>query len=185
MQYKIIFFSLFSIIILTAPNCKKTNTKEQLPPETQEGKFTFGCKVDGKIYTASGKGGLLSSEHVSYSMVRADSSINIFAESTSDQKNKFSIDFTIKYGGSLGIYLMKTYPYQGMFYDDSNGTIPGSSNTFTTTDSYIGKINIKYFNGQFNPPVLATVLSGTFEMDAVNGNGKVIHITEGRFDIGR
>ena len=61
----------------------------------------------------------------------------------------------------------------------------GTSNTFTTSNTYVGKINIKYFNGQFNPPMFATVLAGTFEMDAVNGEGKVIHITEGRFDIGK
>lgn len=82
MQYKIIFFSLFSIIILTVPNCKKTNTKEQLPPETQEGKFTFGCKVDGKIYTAIGKGGLLASDHVDYSMRAADSKRYVIKHNT-------------------------------------------------------------------------------------------------------
>jgi len=172
--------------LLTSASCKKTTTQEQLPPETHEGKFTFGCKVDGKVYTASGKGGILSFDHVFYSLVSTDSSIHIFAGSTSSTKNKFSVSFTIKYTGQTGIYIMKTYPYQGIFSDNSNGTIPGSSNTFTTTDNYMGKINIKYFGGEFIPPYnLGTVLAGTFEMDAVNGEGKVIHITEGRFDIGQ
>ncbi len=174
------------LTISTAPGCKKNKTEEQLPPETHVGAFTFGCKVDGKIYTASGKGGgLLSDDHVYYSMVATDSSISIGAGSTSNSKNKFNCFFTIKYIADTGIYLMKTFPYEGKFYDESNGNLPGTSNTFTTTDSYIGKIHIKYFNGSFNPPTFATVIAGTFEMDAVNGEGKVIHITEGRFDIGQ
>lgn len=182
------FFYLVLLLVFTistALNCKKISTEEQLPPETHEGKFTFGCKVDGKIYTASGKGGLLASEHVYYSIGSADSSIAISAASTGDIKNKFHIHLTIKYSGTPGIYLMKTYPYEGSFYDDSNGSLPMGSNTFTTSNTYIGKINIKYFNGQFTPYVLATIFAGTFEMDAVNANGKVIHITEGRFDIGQ
>ncbi len=183
MQYKIIFFSLFSIIILTAPNCKKTNTKEQLPPETQEGKFTFGCKVDGKIYTASGMGGLLSNQHISYNLITSDSSIYISARNTNNPN--FSFDLTIHYLGTLGTYLMKTYPYEGIFSDYSNGTIPGALNIFTTADSYIGKVTIKYFNGSYKPYNKGTIMAGTFEMDAVNGNGKIIHITEGRFDVGQ
>ncbi len=56
--------------MLTAASCKKNKTEEQLPPETHEGKFTFGCKVDGKIYTASGKGGgAIGFDHVYYRLV--------------------------------------------------------------------------------------------------------------------
>jgi hypothetical protein len=118
-------------------------------------------------------------------MVTTDSSINIGAGTVSDEKNKFSISFTIKYIADTGTYLMRTYPYEGIFIDQSNGSVPGGSNTFTTTDNFIGKVNIKYFNGRFSSPTFATVLAGTFEMDAINSDGKVIHITEGRFDIGR
>lgn len=179
------FLSLVALILLLSGSCKKTTTREQLPPETQEGKFTFGFKVDGKIYTASGKGGGIASDHVYYNLIPSDSSINIGAGTTSSTKNKFSIYFTIKYTAGIGTYFMKTFPYQGIFMDNSNGTIPGNSNTFTTSNTYVGKINIKYFDGGYNPFKKGTVLAGTFEMDAVNAQGKVIHITEGRFDIGQ
>lgn len=179
------FLSIIIIsIIFTQASCKKPNI-ENLPPETQEGLYTFGCKVDGKIYTSDGKGGgVLSNEHVFYHLYPADSSLSIFAGSTDNQKNKFDIFFTIKYDGNIGVYMMKTYPYEGIFNDNSNGTIPGASNTFTTSENYQGKINIKYFNGRIEPFYGGNILSGTFEMDAVNEEGKVIHITEGRFDIG-
>ncbi len=70
--------------------------------------------------------------------------------------------------------MLKTY--EGSFFDGRN--------SYYTTDIYTGSIAIKYFNGTFMPINLGTLLAGTFEMDAVNGEGKVIHIAEGRFDIG-
>lgn len=183
MQYKLFFFSLISLFILTAPGCKKTNTEEQLPPETHEGNFTFGCKVDGKIFIASGKDGPLSNKYVSFDLINSDSSIFISARNTT-QPN-FSLTLKINYSGSLGMYVIRTFPYYGTFSDYTNGSIPGSSNTYTTSNNYNGKVVIKYFNGSYNPYNNGTILSGTFEMDAVNANGKVVHITEGRFDIGQ
>jgi hypothetical protein len=154
-----------------------------LPPETHVGAFTFGCKVDGKIYTASGKGGLLTDQHVLYNLNSIDSIIYISARNTTNPN--FSFDLTIHYSDTMGTYLMKTYPCEGIFNDDSNGSIPGSSNTYSTTDTNIGSITIKYFNGSYNLYNIGTILAGTFEMNAVNSDGKVIHITEGRFDIGQ
>lgn len=59
----------------------------------------------------------------------------------------------------------------------------GGYNTFKTSDVNIGELNIKYFDGIILPHNTGTILSGTFEMEVVNKEGKVIHITDGRFDI--
>lgn len=177
----IIATALLLSTLLSASSCKKDNSpaiEQQLPPETHTGAFTFGCKVDGKIYTASSKGGLLSDQHVKYNYVRSDSSINVFVGNTI---SKFNLDISINYKGVLGMYTTRVYPYIATFYDNSNGTIPGSSNTYTTDLVNLCRVNIKYFFGSSMP---MDGLSGTFEMDAINANGKVIHITEGRFDIG-
>ena len=177
--------SFLLLLILSASSCKKNKTGEQLPPETQEGKFTIGFKVDGKIYTAKGKGGLLSSEYIKYGLGSNDRSINIFAANTSDLKLKFHLTLILNYKEQLGVYQMKTYPYEGQFINGANGNMPTGTNTFTTTNLHTGTVNIKSFNGSFSPYSEGTILSGTFEMDAVNGEGKVIHITDGRFDIGQ
>ena len=146
--------------------CKKTNTPdpaEQLPPETQTGAFTFGCKVDGKIYTANGKDGLLASQYVKYGYY-VDSTIII---SISNTNSKFNLYVKMKYKGSLGYHNTLGYYRGGQFFDNSNGTIPGNSNTYYTNDTLIGNFNIKYFS-----PIAEQILSGTFEMDAINDNGK-------------
>ena len=63
-QFLSIAFFLSFIFLLTASSCKKQNTEPQLPPETQKGANTLGFKIDGKVYTASGKSGLLATEYV-------------------------------------------------------------------------------------------------------------------------
>lgn len=151
--------SIFLLLILSASSCKKNKTGEQLPPETQEGKFTIGFKMDGKIYTAKGKGGLLSSEHVYYSLISNSRTIYISAANTSDLKPKFHLALSINYKGDPGIYQMEAYPYVDQFLDGENGNMPMSSNTFST-DVYSGTVNTKYFNGQF-PAINGTVLAGS------------------------
>jgi hypothetical protein len=175
---------LFLSSIFINSSCKKNNpapAEEQLPPETQTGAYTFGCKVDGVIYTAKGKGSFLSSQSTNFSIRASDSAIFISAVNSS----KFNFDITIKFLGSYGLYYTNDYPYYGKFQDNSNGTIPGNSNSYETDSSNFGKVNIKYFNGTLNPVQPGNILAGTFEMNAKNANGKIIHITEGRFDIGR
>lgn len=112
----------------------------------------------------------------------SDTAIDITAV---NQSQKFKFRISIKYSGTYGIYYTSGYPFDGYFTDDSNGTIPGNSNHYVTNDVYKGKVNIKFCNGSINPLRTGTIVSGTFEMEAVNGEGKVIKITDGRFDLGR
>lgn len=173
---------LFALVIFFQNmSCRKPT--EQLPPETQEGKYIIGFKVNGKVYEASGKAtmGLVSFGHVGYTIEPIDSSILIRATSTTGD-DKFEILFRIKYINGLGTYPLKVSPYYGKFYFGGNGTNP--LDIYTTSSTSVGTVIIKYFNGQFRPYNPGTVLAGTFEMTAINQNGKSINITDGRFDIG-
>ena len=177
---------LYAFIIMLCfcfAQCKKTNTPdpgEQLPPETHIGAFTFGCKVDGKIYTAKGKGGLLATQSMYFNLRASDTSIAI-GVSNSSSNNSFDLNIRLKYLGTPNIYFAKSYPYMATFQDNSNGSVPGNSNVYETDSINVGRINIKYLKGSSSP---MEGIAGTFEMDAKNANGKVIRITEGRFDIG-
>ncbi len=167
-------------------SCKKDNakiTEEQLPPESQTGAFTIGFKVDGVVYTATGKGGLLADQKVNYSYFSSDSTFDITANGL--KAKKYTIHLVFKCFAVNSNCLLTSAPFEATFYDDSNGTIPGSSNTYTTNIINTGSVLIKYFNGTFYPGNFGTIVAGVFEFNAANANGKVIHITEGRFDIGR
>jgi hypothetical protein len=171
-------------LLITSTGCKKNkqvkDTSEQLPPETQTGAYTFGCKVDGVIYKASGKDGLLAKQYVNYGYFSSDSSFIISASSIKDKK--FTMNIAFKCRSVLTDCLISIYPYTANFIDNSNGTLPNNTNSYSTNKLHKGKAIIKYFNGTIAPGNFGTIASGVFEMEAVNSNGKVIKITEGRFD---
>ena len=176
----IMLYAFITMLCFCFAQCKKTNTpdpSEQLPPETHTGAYTFGCKVDGKIYTAKGKDGLLASQYVDFG-ASSDSTINILI---GNSVQKFNFGITIKYLGISNIAVTNQYPYTGYFKDNSSGTVQGTSNYYSTDSLNVGRVNIKYFIGSSSP---MNGVAGTFEMDAKNANGKIIRITEGRFDIG-
>lgn len=175
--------SFLLLLIVLASGCKKNKTIEQLPPETQEGKFTFGCKVDGFIFEVSGKPGLLSIENVSYYIVLSDTTIHISVRSRRSNKD-FNFDFTFKYTEGQGVYSLTGFPETNYLWFSTMKSVIGRGG-FRTSLQHKGWINIKYFNGSFFPYTSGTILSGTFEADLVNDEGKVIHITDGRFDIGK
>ena len=187
MKYNLILIATALLLstLLIASSCKKDKTpttEEQLPPETQTGAFTIGFKVDGKIYTAKGKGGLLSDQSVYYSYL-SDSVFNIGAGSGIN--NKFNLYLNFKCFAINSPSLLKAFPFEANFQDKSISTAPGISNSYNTDLNNTGSVVIKYFNGTFNPLSSGTIVSGIFEFNATNGNGKIIRITEGRFDIGR
>jgi hypothetical protein len=172
-------------ILITSTGCKKNkqgeDTTEQLPPETQTGAYTFGCKVDGIVYKASGPGGLLATQSINYDYF-SDSTFVIRIASTSEKKFNMLIEFKCTNVNSN--CLLSVSPYAATFYDNANGTIGNNTNVYSTTNTHTGNIVIKYFNGTIAPGNDGTIASGIFNMECINANGKVIKITEGRFDSG-
>lgn len=167
-------------------NCKKPNNitdEPQLPPETQTGAYTFGCKVDGVIYKATGRASFLANQSVSYAYYSSDSSFNISATNSATKKFRFSMTFKCT-NINLPSTLIEYYPYGVSFQDISNGTAPSGSNTYNTDNLRTGNVTIKFFNGTLAPGNFGSILSGTFDFYAINANGKIIHVTEGRFDSG-
>jgi hypothetical protein len=169
------------LIITSSSNCIKNGTYQaQLPPETQTGANTLGFKIDGKVYTASGKSGLLSNQYVYGGGPNSDTSIVIRAH---NREQKFDLLIKVQYSGTNGIHLTSEYHFTGMLQLNSNGTIPTGNDVYNTNSFYKAKVNIKYCNGSINPLRTGTIVSGTFEMEAINSDGKIIKLTDGRFDI--
>ncbi len=169
-------------IILCAASCKKEDKGPQLPAETKIGANTSGFKINNRTYTAKGQVGLLSSEGLYYSILASDSTMYV---SLQNPDQKFRLIFRIKYTGQLANYTTAEFPYKASFEDLSDGTLMNNSNFYQTNAINNGSIEIKHFNGSLNPVQPGTVLAGTFDIKLINGDGKVIHITDGRFDIGR
>lgn len=145
-------------LLLSGCACTK-KTEKQLPPATQTGADTFGCKINGVIYKCSGTWTgreILTDEGVSYSFLNNE--VGIVAL-TKNPKVNISMAFKCN-EANPGIYTEGIRVYDTNPMDDSN-----SKFTITRFDN--------------------NIISGYFQMDIQFSDGTVWHITEGRFDIKR
>lgn len=151
---KIICRLFIAVLLFTACACSKDGINE-LPPATQAGANTFGCKINGVVYSCTGLWNprfILSMEGVNYTFSDKTLSINTLFYKPKD----YTFGMKLKYDGKLGVYSeFIERPFE--HYDD---------------ESFV---NITYYDNN--------ILSGTFKMDITYDNGEHLIITHGRFDI--
>ena len=166
--FKILFLSFNFLFIYS---CTKTQGPPQLPPATHTGANVVACKVNGKVFIATGNFGntglgvsyIITYDSIAFIDVLGDSLYNTLGG------NNFRLHITSKYIG-IGTDSIINIPYSpgGGIYDDYYyTTIPPGGGTVTYT----------YYDGN--------ILAGTFAFDAADAAGTVVHITEGRFDIAK
>jgi len=144
--------------------------KEKLPKLTEEGKNTFGCKVNGKNWVPHGVGGFGGTDPVAGGFIRNVNTINIIA-----YNGRESIEFYLENVFSLGEYPLSDSNYALYYIRGSNTSIPDIS--YITDSQHTGKVNI------VNYDTTNKIVSGTFEFIGVNKEGKTVRISDGRFDI--
>ncbi len=148
-------------------------TKDKLPKATQSGKNTFGCKIDGKVFTPSESGGLFGSPPIT---VYNDpfNGFTLLGKYYGDRSDKISknIIISLLYLKTTDTYQLSSYPYGQYELDYSGGPIYRTNNTYT------GQVNITRCD------TIKRIYSGTFSFKAVDRNtGKVVNVTDGRFDV--
>ena len=146
----------------------------ELPPITHTGENMMACRVNGKVVVASESGDDLGSG----SSVR-------FNESETNELGyitctfispRYDIELSFDYDDTLGTYpIIDHYPRFGYFWDYTRSLSPNDSNQFQPDDTHTGSVTVLYKDNK--------VIAGTFAFDAINRKGKVVHITDGRFDI--
>lgn len=174
---------LIPLLLLLFLSCtkqkKNESTEPQLPPLTQTGAGTFGCKVNGKIISIYSGGTMFGGPNPKFTITvtpAEQEKLNIFASKLDSPRYDFN--FHTPFNLTVGIcQTTGIYPFNSYFFDYSGGsTIPGNSNSYRTDSVHILTLNITYYN--------TNILSGTFEGEMVNDNGDVMTLTEGRFDLG-
>ncbi len=161
---------LLSLMLISLYGCRE---KEQdptvLPPATQEGKNTGGALVNGEVWVAR---------------IEYDTRFNNYNYSNTSHRLKI---FLREYNGNdhLSIYIDDEYNHieEGSYALNNTsinrGLFAKSSSfeeTYYTNSENVGTLTITKFDRNKN------IASGTFEFDAVNVNGEIVHITQGRFD---
>lgn len=179
---KIIFLLLTALLISCCT--KDDNYSDGLPAETQEGKNTAGCLVDGNVFipkgnnqfgpklscfyqrdqngfhlglsiSAKGKNETRSVSVATNSEALIENTIYDLVERTLDDTNNYNTNF-------------------GQFIINS---AHGSSNQFYTTNLNKGELKITKLD------TLQKIISGTFWFDAINSSGEKTEVRLGRFDM--
>lgn len=166
------------VIILAA--CKKDNY--ELPPETQTGTGTFGCKINGKVWVPNGSDGY-SGQNIkaTYQLIYPSPEGYVFNFSASNYDNNPIESVSI---GSDSLKL-----YEGMTIKLQSGIRGESGAGRFMQVGYAG--TIKYVTGEVLQGALTftkfdtnnRIASGVFWFDGVNDIGDIVHVTEGRFDV--
>lgn len=144
--------------------------KERLPKLTEEGKNTFGCKINGKNWVPHGTGGFGGSDPTSGGFFQNTHTIFITA-----YNGRESIEFYLENVFNSGEYSLSGNNGGSYYIRGDNTSIPDIS--YITDSQHTGKVEI------VNYDTTNKIVSGTFQFTAVNKEGETVRITEGRFDI--
>lgn len=162
-----------TFFIFSASSCHKDDPEPDLVPITTTGANTMGFYVDGVPHNKKGKYGGFIPQGVSGGISQDRilnihggggepvSSLNIYIPLDSlNHNNEYVLDKDIFWIDEVS------------FIDD--GSLGGSE--YNTDHLHSGKIKLL--------KITQNMASGTFYFDAINPEtGKVIHVTDGRFDI--
>ncbi len=168
----------FSVTACKKPQVEPENDSIELPPKTQEGKHTFGCRIDGEVFVA----GLDNANPLG--------AIPIAVVYNPDSKylavgGKRKLD-----NGSIERVSVKIYASEGV----------GLYEMYFTSEGYIGyngigsSIPCDYYHDLENKgsvtvthlDTIKNTVSGTFAMELINpdcSEKQTMSITDGRFDV--
>ena len=158
MKTRTILLMMTILFLLMGVGCEKEDDMNKLPPVTQTGENTFGCKINGEVYRTSVKW--------RYSIVFAEGVKAEYKNGEMFISGQFIYPrtgkayFTFKYDGKLGKYRDITDVKKG-------------------SESYIHitKYDDEVVSGTFNVVKYAP--------EFVGGDSILTYYTEGRFDIKR
>lgn len=157
--------------------------KDKLPPETQEGKNTFGCKINGKNWVPTGtpgkpSGGMYPGVNGGFFQIGTDTTIYLYIRTyKGDESVQLFARNIVKPGRYNLDNLTETKP--NALKPLNYGAVLFGSTEYVTTDKYTGFIDIA------KADISTGIISGTFEFTAVNRTNptQTIRVNKGRFDI--
>ena len=156
------------LIIFSLIACKK----DKLPKATQEGANTFGCRIDGVVFKPFYRGGLFNDVKV---LTAGNSqNLNIFGISARNQETDQSVYIEFTYITGPGTYQLRQYPYRGIYNAGVRNPNPGG---YSTDSVNTGELVITRCDN------INKIYSGTFSFTCKGNAGKIVRITDGRFDV--
>ncbi len=158
------------IFLCSLSNCKKDpDPTPQLPPETQQGKNTFGCLVNGKVWLPKGAGLVWGIQSQYYTGI-----ISIFTTNVELIPRPYiQLQFARVYKDTA--FTIKNYTnekdFQRFYYSEEN-------TYYYPVNGYTGQFHLKKLD------TINHIMAGTFWFDAIDTlSGDTVQIRQGRFDV--
>ena len=176
MKMKPLILPISIALMLVFTSFARIGGDKDLPPITHTGENVMACRVNGHvIIAAENSADIANPTTVRFSSAPDNELIYIGGVFISP---RYDIEISFKYQDTLGVYpIIDKYPYFGYFWDYTKSVSANDSNQFFPDKVHTGSINVLYNDGN--------IISGTFAFDGINRKGKVVHITDGRFDIAK
>lgn len=168
------FLALLSIGLFSS--CKDDDQDQNVLPEaTQSGKNTAGALINGKVWVATTK--KLNSNNAGTYCEKLNDNYLIKLDLRKDPDRYTESIYLIV--SIPNLELNQTYEVVNQTPDDGYNYASYTSNdkvSYSSNPNNTGRIKITRLDLQNQ------IVSGTFEFNAVDNNGNVVNITDGRFD---
>ena len=173
----LLFFFLFFASFFSSCNDDSNpfNGNDQLPAITQTGVNTVGCLVNGKVFLPKQEG-INPPVNCFYQLVDGEFYFSLDLSDLRGSTNKTVNIFTSKIQLEVGVDYILNKPDDPSLYGAGGEYRLGQADQYNTNNVKIGLLKLSKIDLQ------NSIISGTFWFDAINSNGEVVEIREGRFD---
>jgi hypothetical protein len=177
---------LILLATFTLSCCNKDEDKtpiEQLPPATTTGANTAGCLVNGQAFLPKGSSQFGPTLSCFYQQLQDGYHLGLgIADKSNGNIKAVNISLNPNELNENTTYHLVAIVNGSANYNSNFGEYTIYSNItndikFTTTNTYFGELKITKLNIQ------QRIVSGTFWYDAINTQGDIVKIREGRFDM--
>ena len=145
------------------------SSEEELPPVSFTGEGIFAMRVNGEVWKI---GGFMDEIDGGF-----DSQSGFLRVNSWNEPENQGVVFHLDSVSGPGTYPLVFSRYQSGSIGSAARWYPGSAGSYGTDSTHTGTLTLIRADDEY-----PYVLSGTFEFDAVNEAGEVVHITDGRFD---
>lgn len=163
------------LILVIFGGCEKG---PELTPITQDGRNTFSCKVNGKVWVAERTPDLARPKEAIYggfTQPPGIDTINIFLRAY--RPDGTGIDLYLR-SIKIGVHHLNANSSPYSIYPQPYGSYYSTEKIlFITATGAIGSVKIS------KADVKTGLLAGTFEFEAVTSSGEIVKVSDGRFDI--
>lgn len=173
----ILLTAAIALCALGSNSCKDQPPQPDLPPYTETGENTFGCYIDGVPFAIFRSGGGFTITKTTFIQIPGTGEV-FFNFVNESPRWEFSIGLLIP-DYIPGIYLSNGtsgIDSNVSFFFDLEGMLPTGSSIFSSNRENFITVDI-------NKAINNKHYAGTFSGELINSDGKVISITDGRFDI--